>query len=975
MLDGLRISYTVQVGDDVASRVALQLAALARGHGYTVETRVGILGDSRLLISRADGSSFTVGFDITAAAGADANGTMSLTGTPVSTSGLDFTMAAAQILDPGAAGTTWTLTLGGADGGTYTVTSDGTAGSITHNLARQISSADAPLVSGTQVFFKSGWAADAQGNPLAPVAGDQYTVTPVNLNTRVDESQQVDTLNVVNTNSPANDTGTITESSISGFGMGGPTVVSGLTFPGGITYSNIEQVNVGLGGGNNDVTIASTSTGATTTLTTGNGDNTVHVLSIGGHASIQTGSGNDAIDVSGAGQVLQLGGLLTLDTGAGNDTVTVDGSQATAGTDTTITGSTITGLGMPVVGEEQTVDVTAAAGTYTLLLPGALPGHGSIALDYLTTHATDLAAALRTAYGFDDISVTEHRTPTDVTFTISFTGTHAGIDFGQISWAGVWTLTAGASAATISAPGYGVGTLSPTDSAATVQQTLRDLYRTDEIAVTSDTPGVYTVTFTGDHAGLDFSLLSGATATPVTQLAPRPDASSSVRVATVHDGTTAPVRDVVQTIDLSNATGGSYVLHFVVANAQGVLQDVHTGGIAWDASAADVLSALSAALNPNNVNPALPYTDNVGVEKHGTTLTLYFRGSAAQQRIAYIDTSALDGTAAVATRLAGIDYTNVETLNVLLGSGPDVVNVQGTSAVTNLSTGAGNDAVYVSSQADVAAGQVADFITGTLAGIRGTLNIDVGTGSQRLLISDEAARVGDANATMTRDVTAAQAVDPNLAANGEIFLTGFAPAGISFRAAPTGDFADGITVWTGFGADTVHVDATHFRAGVNEITSLNLGLGNDNADIHLLAGVDGGFVVNGQGPYEHQLFLTTPVATGDYNTPADGVSVTVDGQPLTAGQFVVEPGASRGRRPHRRPAERRARRRRDHAPLGAAVHARRVAPGHARRDCRSRSRRATRSRSPSTASRSPPTSTSRPASSRSRATRRSRSAA
>ena len=103
---------------------------------------------------------------------------------------------------------------------------------------------------------------------------------------------------------------------------------------------------------------------------------------------------------------------------------------------------------------------------------------------------------------------------------------------------------------------------------------------------------------------------------------------------------------------------------------------------------------------------------------------------------------------------------------------------------------------------------------------------------------------------------------------------------------------DGITVWTGFGADTVHVDATHYRAGVNEITSLNTGLGNDNVDIHLSAGVDGGFVVNGQGPYQHQLFLTTPVSTGDYNTAPDGVSVTVDGQPLTAGQFVVEPGAA-----------------------------------------------------------------------------------
>ena len=49
-LNGTPFSYTVVPGDDVASRVALELASLISSD-YTVEPRVGILGDSELIIT------------------------------------------------------------------------------------------------------------------------------------------------------------------------------------------------------------------------------------------------------------------------------------------------------------------------------------------------------------------------------------------------------------------------------------------------------------------------------------------------------------------------------------------------------------------------------------------------------------------------------------------------------------------------------------------------------------------------------------------------------------------------------------------------------------------------------------------------------------------------------------------------------------------------------------------------------------
>ncbi|MDO9175671.1 MAG: FlgD immunoglobulin-like domain containing protein, partial [Actinomycetota bacterium] len=72
-------------------------------------------------------------------------------------------------------------------------------------------------------------------------------------------------------------------------------------------------------------------------------------------------------------------------------------------------------------------------------------------------------------------------------------------------------------------------------------------------------------------------------------------------------------------------------------------------------------------------------------------------------------------TVDVATRHNGINYYGVGTLNVTLGSGSDLINVQGTSAVTNLNTAAGNDRVFVSSNANVNTGNLVTLRSGETA--------------------------------------------------------------------------------------------------------------------------------------------------------------------------------------------------------------------------------------------------------------------
>ena len=174
----------------------------------------------------------------------------------------------------------------------------------------------------------------------------------------------------------------------------------------------------------------------------------------------------------------------------------------------------------------------------------------------------------------------------------------------------------------------------------------------------------------------------------------------------------------------------------------------------------------------------------------------------------------------------GIAYA-VEQLDVELGAGADAFYVRGTSAVTNLRLNGGDDRIYVTDD-------------GRLDGIQGALNIDAGAGRHRLEISDAAATEGDGDVL----ITDLQPVDPGLSASAEIWITGFAPAGISFEASRIdGTFYDGIEILLGSGADHLRIDGTHQRAGGLTTTILHAGSGEDAVSVALDADEDGAFLL------------------------------------------------------------------------------------------------------------------------------------
>src|SRR5262249_48554596 len=116
----------------------------------------------------------------------------------------------------------------------------------------------------------------------------------------------------------------------------------------------------------------------------------------------------------------------------------------------------------------------------------------------------------------------------------------------------------------------------------------------------------------------------------------------------------------------------------------------------------------------------------------------------------------------------------------------------------------------------------------------------------------------------------------------EITITGLAPAPITYKAdTAAGNFADGITVWTGSGNDTITVDGTHTRAGLRTITTLNTGEGNDRVTVSLDAATDGFFVVNTQGGDDTVnaagATVPVPVGPGTSTLPASTLPLVIFG--------------------------------------------------------------------------------------------------
>jgi Ca2+-binding RTX toxin-like protein len=126
--------------------------------------------------------------------------------------------------------------------------------------------------------------------------------------------------------------------------------LSGLGMTGSISYTGLDALNISLGSGDDNFTIASTHNGATTVR--GNaGDDTINVRTLFGATTVDAGSGNDTINVGSqapatGGGVGGIAAALLLIGGDGSDTINVDDSGDPVARTGTLTATTLTGLGM-----------------------------------------------------------------------------------------------------------------------------------------------------------------------------------------------------------------------------------------------------------------------------------------------------------------------------------------------------------------------------------------------------------------------------------------------------------------------------------------------------------------------------------------------------------------------------------------------------------------------------------------------------
>ena len=294
-----------------------------------------------------------------------------------------------------------------------------------------------------------------------------------------------------------------------------------------------------------------------------------------------------------------------------------------------------------------------------------------------------------------------------------------------------------------------------------------------------------------------------------------------------------------------------------------------TPTLAFGATAAAVQAALQNLMFPGATCGTLGTSrcaQSVFVWQFGGDYLVGFEGEVGAAP------PALTSTATDLPRTDGINYYDVESLSIGLGSGNDRFNVRGTSASTSLNTGAGDDVVYVSDSANLgllpsaAAAETGDLaalqsvvlygtltednltFTGTLDEIQGALTIDEGTGSNTLAVSDRG------------DTAARTAILDGSS------IVGLAPAPITYGATggdlagegywttqwDSGLFGRGIDIYGGSGGNTFTVTGTYASDVTpspfgETLTSLFTGEGADVVTVSVPVTSAADLAVDGQG--------------------------------------------------------------------------------------------------------------------------------
>lgn len=683
-----------------------------------------------------------------------------------------------------------------------------------------------------------------------------------------------DTLNIDDTASSSNKTGTLAPSTITGFGM----------VAGGITYNTIDVLNINLGSGNQTVTVTSTAAGTNTTLTSGAGNDNITVTNTGSSlTTIQTSSGDDTVNVrgttgtttvavgTGANTVNVSSSTHTLDgiqgalsvTGNGTDTLTIDDTGSSADKATSVSGTAISVAGSATItylndtglaslnlnlgsGISSLTILTTPTTATTNITTGS-------AADQVTIQSTGGVTNLNTAGGDDSITVRATAAATSINTgsgnnTILVAATNNTLDGIQ----GALTIT-----------GSGTDHLTLNDSGSIVA-------RTGTVNTTSITGFGMTsagVAYTG-IATLDFMLGSGGAALTVSDTA----ASTTTNITASTGSDAFTLLDNHSTLNLTTSSSGTNTV--AVTATHGPLT------ITSGASAHDTVT-----LGSNQSTSNLAGTVNV-VGNTSTLLTIDDSSTAT------VKTATLSATQLTGLSPAALSYSGIQTLTVKLGSAADDLTISNTAVATTtlVNGGTGADTFTLTDNTGpltVNTGTGANTVS--ILATHAALTIVSTTGATNSLFFGNAGLTSGITSTVTLTGNGADTVTVDDSADSvsqSVFflpavLSGAAPADINFTGVQT------LTLLLGTAGDSIVVTDT----AAATTTNINAGPGNDGITI-----------TNTHGPLNfiagsgtNSVFLlnaaaaTTILTAGGSTATTIGNGHNIDG--VTAAVAVTGPGS------------------------------------------------------------------------------------
>ena len=648
-----------------------------------------------------------------------------------------------------------------------------------------------------------------------------------------------DTMNVDDTGSTVDKTGTLTGTTLTGLNMG----------PSGITYGGLSTLNISLGSGVYTFTVANTAAGTTTTLNSGTGRDTVDITTTSSPLTVNTQAGKDTVNVQG------IGAVATINAGGGNDTINVS-SDAPANTGTlsgiaaklTVnggTGSTTTNVSDSGDRAPSTSTLTATTLTSTAFGTGGSLSYSSLAaLNILmgsggntfdvTNTAVDTTTTINSGTGSDTINVQATGGPTTV-------NTGGGTNLNVVNVGS-------------KAPATG-GVLNNIQGALTVVGNTSDTMNADATGNTAAKTGTLTATtLTGLSMGpsgityggissLNINLGSGGNTFLISNTAAGTNTflKSGTGADTVNvNATTGPT--------IVNTGGGT---NKNIVNV-GSLEPVVGGFIGPIKGALDVVGNGHDTMNVDDTGSTVDKTGTLT----GTTLTGLNMGPSG---ITYGGLSTLNislgsgvntftvantatGTTTTLNSGTGRDTVDITTtsspLTVNTQTGTDTVNVLGIGAKASVNAGGGNDTINLSSDAPTN--------SGTLSGIAAVLTVNGGTGSTTTNVSD----TGDttpSTSTLTATTfkstgfgtggslsySSLKALNISMGSGGNTFTVTNTAAGTTTKLnSGTGsdtvkvtNTSSPLTVNTQTGTDTVNVQA------IGDVASINTGGGNDTVNV------------------------------------------------------------------------------------------------------------------------------------------------